>query len=286
MLSVLTDSIPFGSRAVLLRHATLLVVFGILLAVTSSSRAEDAALDALLKRFVDEFVAITPGQDTYPTSFVRGDANGPTEEQPPQEIKVSAPFSIAKYEMPQNLYEAVMGTNPSRWKGPRNSAEMMTWQDANSCCRKLTKLLQDRKLIAADREIRLPTETEWEYACRAGTKTRYSFGDEISQINLYAWYTGNAAGNDPPVGALKPNAWGLYDMHGYLSEFTADSWTKDYTNVNGAARPPKADNDKIVLRSGSWKDKADRLASAARKPFAQDGADDAVGFRCVLAKKP
>lgn len=270
----------------LFRHVTLLVLLTLCLTVPVPSRADEASLDALLKRFVAEFVRLTPGQDTFPAKFVRGDAKGPDEERPAQEIALSTPFSIAKYEMPQNLYEAVMGSNPSRWKGPRNSVEMMSWQDANICCQKLTKLLQDRKLIAVDEEIRLPTETEWEYACRAGTKTRYSFGDDTAPINDFAWYTGNAAGNDPPVGALKPNAWGLYDMHGYLSEFTADRWTKDYTDVTGAARPPQSDDDKIVLRSGSWKDKADRLTSAARKPFPQNGADDAVGFRCVLAKKP
>ncbi len=270
----------------LFRHATFYCLFAMSLAVTSWAHAEDANLDALLKRFVDEFVRITPGQDTFPASFVRGSSDGPPEERPLLEITLKSPFSIARYEMPQNLYEAVMGTNPSKWKGPRNSVEMMTWRDANACCRKLTQLLQERKLIAADEEIRLPTETEWEYACRAGTKTRYSFGDETKQINDFAWYTGNAAGNDPPVGALKPNAWGLYDMHGYLWEFTSDSWTKDYTDVQETPRSPRNDQEKIVLRSGSWKDKADRLTSTARREFAPDGADDAIGFRCVLAKKP
>lgn len=281
----------------LFRHATLLSICLVALCLAGTpSRAESADLDALLKMFVSEFVRITPGQDTFPASFVRGDLRGPEEERPPREITLKTPFSMAKYEMPQNLYEAVMGTNPSRWKGTRNSVEMMTWRDANECCRKLTKLLQDRKLIAADEEIRLPSEVEWEYACRAGTKTRYSFGDELrrkddpprknSILDEYAWYTGNAAGNDPPVGALKPNAWGLYDMHGYLWEFTADSWTKDYTGVKESPRPPRDEKEKIVLRSGSWKDKADRLTSAARQAIAQDGTDDAVGFRCVLAKKP
>ncbi len=269
---------------------------GFWLAGSATVRAQDAVIEPLLKKFVEEFVAITPGQGAFPASFIRGDIRGPEEERPPAEIKVAAPFSIAKYEMPQNLYEAVMGSNPSRWKGPRNSAEMMTWHDANECCRKLTAHLQGRKLIAADQEIRLPTETEWEYACRAGTKTRYSFGDELrrkddppkklSILDEYGWYTGNAAGNDPPVGALKPNAWGLYDMHGYLWEFTSDGWTKNYAGVKGTARPPADGETKIVLRSGSWKDKAERLTSAARQEFAQDGADDAVGFRCVLAKKP
>lgn len=272
--------------------------FALLFSVTAVvPRTADAAdLDALLKTFVAEFIPLQPGQDTFPASYVRGNDQGLPEERPAKEITLKSPFSIAKYEMPQNLYEAVMGTNPSRWKGPRNSAEMMSWHDANECCRKLTKLLHDRKLISADEEIRLPTESEWEYACRAGTKTAYSFGDTIrrkddpptknSILDEYGWYTGNAAGNDPPVGALKPNAWGLYDMHGYLSEFTADGWTKDYTGVDAKARPPGDGKAPIVLRSGSWKDKAERLTSASRRAFGQDQTDDAVGFRCVLAKKP
>ena len=87
-------------------------------------------------------------------------------------------FEIAKYEVPQALYEAVMGNNPSKWKGPRNSVEMMSWTDANEFCRKITVALRETKLISEHETIRLPTEAEWEYCSRAGTATRYSFGDE------------------------------------------------------------------------------------------------------------
>lgn len=265
-------------------------------AATSVRAADDAALNALLKRFREEFVLLKPGEGKFPATFIRGDDAGDESEKPSLEIRLLEPFAIAKYEMPQNLYEAVMGANPSKWKGPRNSVEMMTWHDANECCRKLTVLLEGRQLIKLGEEIRLPTETEWEYACRAGTRTRYGFGDEIRRVDdppkknsildEFAWYTGNAAGNDPPVGALKPNAWGLYDMHGYLWEFTSDGWTANYQNATGDARPPGGKEKLIVLRSGSWKDPADRLTSAARRGFPLSGADDAVGFRCVLAKKP
>ena len=117
----------------------------------------------------------------------------------------------------------------------RNSAEMMTSTDALTFCDKLTQELRTRKLIAEDELIRLPSEAEWEYCCRAGTDTAYSFGEmaqaagedvkqnQASILDRYGWHTGNAAGNDPPVGALKPNAWGLYDVHGYLWEFTLDA---------------------------------------------------------------
>src|SRR5690606_26052424 len=203
-------------------------------------------------------------------------------------------------EVPQNLYEAVMGDNPSRWKGPRNSAEMMTWQQANSFCETITQRLQKATLIGADEVIRLPSEAEWEYCCRAGTTTAYSFGDkataagdtgnQASLLDPYAWHTGNAAGNDPAVGALKPNAWGLYDMHGYLREFTADVWHADYTGAptDGGARPSAVGKSlrQIVVRGGSWKDPWPDLRSASRRPFEVSGRDDAVGFRCVRVRRP
>jgi formylglycine-generating enzyme required for sulfatase activity len=192
----------------------------------------------LLKTFVDEFVAITPGEGKFPASFQMGSAEGPPNERPQHKVTFNYRFGIAKYEVPQNLYEAVMGNNPSKWKGPRNSVEMMTWTDANEFCKKVTELLRDKALIDETEHIRLPTEAEWEYCCRAGTTTKYSFGDEAqnpddienkaTRLDVYGWHTGNAAGNDPPVGALKPNPWGLYDMHGYLWEFTADQWFDDY----------------------------------------------------------
>lgn len=274
------------------------VRFGCLLLFIQAGRiawSDDENVDALLKTFVDEFVAITPGEGKFPASFQMGSKNGDASELPLHEVTLKHSFAIAKYEVPQNLYEAVMGNNPSRWKGPRNSVEMMTWKDANELCARLTKLLHDRKLILSNEVIRLPSEAEWEYCCRAGTTTRYSFGDEAqkdgdagakaSLLSRYAWHTGNAAGNDPPVGALKPNPWGLYDMHGYLWEFTADAWAPDYTQAptDGSAAKGADDNRAIVVRSGSWKDRFEKLTSSARRKVSITEADDAIGLRCVKA---
>lgn len=258
--------------------------------------AEERQVADLLQTFIEEFVSITPGQAQFPAEFEMGSDNGDASERPRHVVKLQRPFAIAKYEVPQNLYQAVMDANPSRWKGPRNSVEMMSWEDANVFCQKITKSARSLKLIDEDDVIRLPTEAEWEYCCRAGTKTRYSFGDEAqkegdvgptaSLLSQFGWHTGNAAGNDPPVGALKANPWGLYDMHGYLWEFTSDSWSPNYdkAHVDGSPSEASVDPQSIVIRGGSWKDGYVKLTSSFRRKLARMEKDDAVGFRCVKSK--
>lgn len=255
----------------------------------SSNRAE------ILKRFVEECVLITPGRGVFPNTYRFGAAAGETFGAEPRDVEMPSDFRISRYEVTQELYEAVMDTNPSRWKGPRNSAESMTIGSAESFCQKLTEILRREKLIGVNEEVRLPTEVEWEYCCRAGTATRYSFGDQAAApddrapkatlLDPYAWHTGNAAGNDPAVGVLKPNPWGLFDCHGYLWEYVSDAWT-----ING--QPAKPGNAPIsarpvrVARGGSWKDESSRLTSSSRMPISEVTVDDAVGFRCLIAKKP
>lgn len=237
---------------------------------------------ALLKTFRDEFVVITPGEGKFPKRFAMGRAEGGSEnERPVHTVTLEHPFAIAKYEVTQELWEAVMGDNPSRWKGPRNSVEMLSHAEARTFCEKVTVLLREAKLIDEKQVVRLPSEAEWEYCARAGTTTVYSFGDDEKSLDDYAWFTGNAAGNDPPVGAKKPNAWGLYDMHGYLWEWCADSYAK-YDEAPSNGRPVTVKSDKYVLRSGSWKDKADRLTSSYRLGISGEVRDDAIGLRCVL----
>lgn len=242
----------------------------------------------LLSTFRREFVEITPGQDPYPRQFKMGRAGGDKPENPPHAVAFDYPFAIARYEVPQNLWQAVMGQNPSRWRGQRNSVEMLSWDDAVDFCRRATDQLRAAKLIGPKQLVRLPTEAEWEYAARAGTTTLYSFGDELSALDDHAWSTRNAAGNDPPVGAKKPNAWKLYDVHGYLWEWCADTWhdTYDGAPADGSARSAGGDPARRVLRGGSWKDPAELLTSSHRRAAARDLKDDAVGLRCVLADEP
>lgn len=161
-----------------MRNVLIPVALMLLLVPAVGLRADDSSERArLLKTFLDEFVTITPGKDRFPATFHMGSEDGAASERPVHEVRMPATFRIAKYEVPQDLYQAVMGENPSSWRGPRNSAEMMTWQEANEFCTKVTTLLRQLKQIGPDEIVRLPTEAEWEYCCRAGTTTAYSFGD-------------------------------------------------------------------------------------------------------------
>jgi formylglycine-generating enzyme required for sulfatase activity len=252
----------------------------------------------LLKVFNSEFVEITPGKGKFPKSFLMGSTDGPRNEQPRHQVTFQHNFSIAKNEVPQNLYEAIMGTNPSIWQGKgreRNSVEMLMWSDAIKFCREATKMMRQAELIKADEEIRLPTEAEWEYCCRAGTTTKYSFGNSATKpgdagnktsiLDPYAWHTGNAAGNDPSVGMLKPNAWGLYDMHGYLWEYVLDAWHSNYDNAPGRGIGWDGSKTHVarVIRGGSWRDRFPLLESGTRWSIPDHVRSDAIGFRCVKA---
>ncbi|MBW3543032.1 MAG: formylglycine-generating enzyme family protein [Planctomycetes bacterium] len=253
----------------------------------------------ILERFASEFVEITPGQGRFPKSFDMGSKAGPSSERPAHEVTFERPFAIAKYEVTQELYQAVMGKNPSVWQGPgreRNSCEMMTWQEANAFCRQVTTLMREADLLKDGELLRLPTEAEWEYCCRAGTDTDYSFGheargpgdagDKASLLDAYAWHTGNAAGNDPSVGVLKPNAWGLYDMHGYLWEYVLDAWHDNYDEApsDGSAAGADMKHVRRVIRGGSWRDRWSVLRSRTRWAIPDHVRSDAIGFRCVKSR--
>ena len=233
-----------------------------------------------------EFVAITPGSGPYPASFEMGRKGGPASEAPPRTVKLEDPFEVARYEVPQNLWQAVMGFNPSRWKGKRNSVEVLDLAEAGRFCECATELMRSAGLISAAERIRLPSEAEWEYFARAGSATLYSFGDDAGKLGDYAWFHGNAAGNDPPVGVKKSNPWGLYDIHGYLWEWCSDPAHPDYRQAPADSRAWVAGGvpGRGVLRGGSWKDNAPSLSSTFRRLAPDTLRDDAVGLRCVLSR--
>jgi formylglycine-generating enzyme required for sulfatase activity len=260
----------------------LTIAFGGTIAL---GRAEPGGADPILKRFAEEFVPLTPGTGKFPASFRMGSAaEAPAAEKPAHTVTFAAPFAPARYEVTQELYEAVVGRNPSKWKGPRNSVEMVNWDEATEFCRLATTELRRRKLLGDDEVVRLPTEAEWEYACRAGTTTAYGFGDSADELKDYAWFKANSKGEDPPVGKKKPNAWGLYDMHGYIWEWCLDAWHDSYEGApaDGSAWEEKDAKERVV-RGGSWNDEAPSLRSAFRGHQPPGQRSDTIGFRCVRA---
>jgi formylglycine-generating enzyme required for sulfatase activity len=198
-------------------------------------------------------------------------------EKPQHQVKVNS-FAIGKYPVTQAQYEAVMGTNPSYFKNnPQNPVEDVSWNDAKAFCQKLSRI--------TGKTYRLPTEAEWEYACRAGTTTRYYFGDDANQLGDYAWYYENSNRTTHPVGQKKPNGWGLYDMSGNVWEWCEDDWHNSYA---GAPNDGTAwiDNDnrsqsRKCLRGGSWNNYPNSCRSAIRLRFVPVIHYFNLGFRVV-----
>jgi len=202
-----------------------------------------------------------------------GDPNAQSHEKPQHQVKVNS-FAIGKYPVTQAQYQAVMGTNRSHFSNnPQNPVEKVSWDDAQAFCQKLSQI--------TGKTYRLPTEAEWEYACRAGTTTRFYFGDDANQLGDYAWYIGNSQKTTHPVGQKKPNAWGLYDMSGNVWEWCEDNWHNNYI---GAPKDGSAwltnDNHSQILRGGSWYFNPYYCRSASRDFNYRRGSSD-FGFRVV-----
>ena len=206
-------------------------------------------------------------------TFTMGDAdNGPTHK-----VTLTKPFELGQHEVTQEQYEQVMGKTPSMFKGRQNPVDRVSWDDAVEFCRKLSELPGEKSAGSA---YRLPTEAEWEYACRAGTKTEYSFGDSDSELGDYAWYNKNSGGTPHPVGQKKPNAWGLYDMHGNVWEWCQD-WYGKYPSGSTTDPTGAASGSLRVPRGGSWSSTARSARSAYRRRFSPDSRVGYVGFRVL-----
>ena len=214
------------------------------------------------------FVTIPAG------TFTMGDANRQDDETPHQVTLMKA-FELGVYEVTQEQYEQVMGSNPSEFKGPQNPVEMVSWDEAVEFCRKLSALPAEK---SAGYVYRLPTEAEWEYACRAGTTTKYSFGDSESELGDYAWYRDNSGFTTHSVGQKKPNGFGLYDMHGNVWEWCQD-WFGDYPKGSTTDPTGAASGWRRVLRGGGWDYSADGCRSAYRSGINPSIRIISLGFR-------
>ena len=220
-----------------------------------------------------EFVWIEPGV------FQMGSDDGDSDERPVHEVEISRGFWLGKYEVTQGEWEAVMGSNPSRYTGDaRRPVEQISWNDVQGFIAKLND-------AAGSDVYRLPTEAEWEYACRAGTTTAYGYQvrDPNPSLGDYAWYSGN---NSPSgtkvVGGKKPNDWGLHDMHGNVWEWVQDWYGRNYYNNSPRVDPPGPDTGSgRVFRGGAFDGAARGLRSAVRSGASPGGRSAGIGARLL-----
>ncbi len=226
--------------------------------------------------------------------FWMGNARGGADEKPVHKVKVSA-FYMDTHLVTQQQYERLMRENPARWKNPQNPVEEVRWSDAVRYLNARSRAeglepCYDLRTWTCDftaNGYRLPTEAEWEYACRAGTKTLYFFGDEASKLGLFAWFKANSGGRPRPVGTKLPNPWGLYDILGNVWEWCNDLYQPDYYKESPAVNPkgPSKGNAR-VLRGGCWDSEAKHCTSSYRHKADPGYADacfgyDIYGFRAV-----
>jgi formylglycine-generating enzyme required for sulfatase activity len=207
-------------------------------------------------------------------------------EGPQTPVTISRGYWLGKHEVTQGEYLAVMGSNPSWFTGDSNRpVEWLTWFDATAYCAALTERERLAGRIATNSVYRLPTEAEWEYACRGWTSTRFSYGDDpgnFTNLANYAWYADNSGKTTHPVEQKLPNTWGLYDMHGNVYEWCQD-WYGAY--LGGIAVDPQgpATGSTRVFRGGSWHIYAWHCRTAHRDDFNPSIRDRVIGFRVVLA---
>jgi formylglycine-generating enzyme required for sulfatase activity len=207
----------------------------------------------------------------------RGEGEGPLHE-----VCVDG-FWMGKYEVTQAQWQQIMGENPSYHTeekvgmDPANHpVDTISWDAVQEFILKLNE-------EAGANVFRLPSEAEWEYACRAGAQTAYSFGDDVKKLGEYAWFGENSLGKSHPVGQLKPNAYGLYDIHGNVYEWTADPWHPNYDGAPSDGRVWETERESSVrmMRSSSWKHPRGEQRCAYRRATSQGSYHQTIGFRLL-----
>jgi formylglycine-generating enzyme required for sulfatase activity len=220
-----------------------------------------------------EMIWVQPGTFTMGSPTTEAD-RGKDETQ--HKVTLTNGFYLGKYEVTQSQYEAVMNHNPSKFKSENRPVEMVSWNDAIEFCDKLTEIERMAGRLPEGMVYALPTEAQWEYACRAGTTTAYSWGDSITTDN--ANYRSSGYSQTRDVGLYDANPWGFFDMHGNVWEWTAD-WYAAYSS--GAQTDPEgaATGSIRVLRGGSWSLTGTYLRSAGRLYDNPGNRGSPIGFR-------
>lgn len=208
-----------------------------------------------------------------PRTFLMGSPEGEknrNKDETQHEVHLTKGFWLGVHEVTQAQWKAVMGNNLSEFRGDDLPVDQVSWEDAQKFCAELKE--------KTGLEVRLPTEAEWEYACRAGRKAAYGFGEDARDLGDYAWFIDNSNGQTQPVGKKKPNRWGIFDMHGNVWEWCSD-WYEDYPREKATdpTGPPRGSDR--VIRGGSWLNFAGRCRVAYRSRGAPGDRCDYLGFR-------
>jgi formylglycine-generating enzyme required for sulfatase activity len=216
------------------------------------------------------------------------DKEAQDDEKPQHRVRITRPFYLGAHEVTQGQYRAVTGASPSIFYGSDDlPVERVSWEDAIAFCNKLSEQMglkpyyhSGARTPSGGDGYRLPTEAEWEYACRAGSATRYHFGDDAANLGAYDWYGDNSGHKTHPVGQKRPNAWGLYDMHGNVWEWCWDGFGRDFYARSPDADPtgPSQAVDR-ASRGGSWEDDLRICRSAVRYGSAPGNQRHDLGFR-------
>ncbi len=203
-------------------------------------------------------------------------------EKPQHRVRITKPFYLGVTPVTQEQWQMVMGLgcNPSRFKGPQRPVGGVSWGDVPQFLERLSG-----KLGAGGGRYRLPTEAEWEYSCRAGSETRYCYGDDQERLGEYAWYEANSKIKTRPVGLKKPNAWGLYDMHGNVWEWCSDWYDEHYYEKSPVDDPkgPSVGSCRVA-RGGSFRLRRIELRCACRVPRDPSYPSFDDGFRVVCER--
>jgi formylglycine-generating enzyme required for sulfatase activity len=221
-----------------------------------------------------ELMLIPPGE------FLMGspafeDGRGIDETQ--HKVTLTKPFFMGTTEVTQAQFFRVLRKNPSKFKAAKHPVEMVTRDEAVEFCARLSDLPAEKR---TGRVYRLPTEAEWEYACRAGTTTAYSFGNDQGQLSNYGWWKVNSGGATHPVGLKKPNPWGLYDIHGNVFEWVQD-WHGGYSGGKLTDPTGPVSGSLRVSRGGRWSSIAGICRSAFRYRSTPGLRINNLGFRVL-----
>ncbi|MFO7975460.1 MAG: formylglycine-generating enzyme family protein [Candidatus Hydrogenedentota bacterium] len=209
-------------------------------------------------------------------TFEMGDESGHPDEQPVHEVRITEGFWLGRYEVTQAQWKAVTGHNPAKFVQSDHPVESVSWIDCQTFLKKLE--------AEVGGEFRLPTEAEWEYACRAGSTSTYCFGNLAEELQEYAWYAENSDGHTHPVGTKAANAWRFHDMHGNVAEWCQDWYDREFYSQSPVENPCNTDTgNHRTMRGGSWLHIVGNCRSASRLNGRPPDASHNVGLRVVAS---